>query len=239
MTTRLAAVVASTLLALCACDRAAPPAVAPAPAQAQAPKPAAADPATPATMPTDGMLPLDATVIAATDTLATLRARLGEANVIAATVPGAEGAELSGWILYPDDPPRHAYVYLDDAGTHPLAVRVMDEHSRWQRADGIHIGLDLAQLVQRNGAPIRFMGFDWDYGGGIIGWNGGALERDPPLGGVTLCPPPTEAAADPDYPAGDAEFDSSQAWVVAHPPVVCEFSLNLEPPASPGQEATP
>jgi hypothetical protein len=181
--------------------------------------------------PTDaGYVALDATAVAATDTLDQLRARHGAANVAPGELPGAEGEVFPGWILFPDDATRRLYVYLDDAGAHPVAGRVLDPESHWQRADGVRTGLTLAELAKRNGAPVKFMGFDWDYGGNVIGWNGGRLERDPPLGAVTLCPPDTEAASAPDYPSGDAEFDSANAWVVAHPPTVCAFSVNFQPP---------
>jgi hypothetical protein len=140
-------------------------------------------------------------------------------------------------VLFPGDEARRAYVYLDDDGK-PSMVSVLDAPSHWQRADGIRTGLTLAELVLRNGAPVTFMGFDWDYGGGITNWNGGRLQRDPPAGAVQLCPPVIEDNASlDDYPAGESEFDSTNAWVIAHPPTVCEFSVNLAP--SPASEPAP
>ena len=177
----------------------------------------------------EGFVPLDPALVDTADTLDTLRARLGADQVIASRVPGAEGAEFDGWQLYPHDPARRIHVYLDDATGRPPMLRLLDRESRWQRADGIRMGRTLAELAARNGAPVGFTGFDWDYGGSCCDWNGGTLERDPPTGGMTLCPPQVDAVADPDYPMGDAQFDSNHPWVVAHPPMVCEFSLVLEP----------
>jgi hypothetical protein len=210
-------------------------------AVAAGPAPMTTTPATPppttagATDP--GFVALDATVVATADTLATLRARLGAGSVVAGKVPGAEGEEFDGWILFPDDPARTAFVYLDDAGR-PASVRVIDDEgrSRWRRADGIHIGTTLDELVALNGKPVKFMGFDWDYGGGITGWNGGALEREPPLGGVTLCascPTPGDAC----YPLGDAEFDSATAPLDRARIVVCDFDVNLDPAGAMDAEA--
>jgi hypothetical protein len=214
---------------------AAPPAVA-------APLPApASDPATttePAPLddspgkalqgPAPGFRMLAGNVIQAKDTLAALRARHGETNVVATKVPGAEGEEFDGWVLFPEDATRRLHVYLDGAGA-PEMARVLDRESGWQRTDGIRMGLTLTELARRNGAPVGFMGFDWDYGGAITNWNRGRLQRDPPLGSAQLCPPETEASAEPGYPAGDTEFDSNHPWVLAHPPLVCEFSVNLAP----------
>jgi hypothetical protein len=217
--------------------------------QVAKPAPSAAAPAvatpSPPLMPVDpvqsaGFDALGTDVIGPHDTIEDVRARVEGANVRPGKVPGAEGEELDGWLVYPDDPERRLYVYLDDARTHPAAVRVLDPESRWQRADGIRMGLTLAELARRNGAPVKFMGFDWDYGGGIIGWNGGRFEREPSLGGITVCPPPAEGEAGPDYPMGEQEFDSDNAWVRAHPPTVCEFGLALEAaPAPAKQDAAP
>jgi hypothetical protein len=207
----------------------APETIAPAPVADGAPNDAGVAPA-------DVGTELGANVIAPDDTLATLRARHGDAQAVAAKVPGAEGEELDGWLLFPDDATRRVYVYLDDDGR-PALARVLDRESTWRRIDGVHTGLTLAELAQRNGAPVGFMGFDWDYGGVVTDWHGGRLQRDPPLGGMQLCPPETEATAEPGYPAGDGEFDSTNPWVVAHPPVVCAFDLNLAPP--PASETAP
>jgi hypothetical protein len=197
-----------------------------------APAPAT-PPATAAPGADTGFVALDASVVAATDSFATLQARLGAGNVVAGQVPGAEGEEFAGWIVFPDDPARRLHVYLDDAGAHPSLLRVLDRESRWQRSDGIRMGVTLAELAARNGAPVGFTGFDWDYGGSCCDWHGGRLERDPPTGGMTLCPPVTDATAGPGYPMGDAQFDSNHPWVVAHPPAVCEFAVALAPPAPP------
>jgi hypothetical protein len=225
---RSAAVVAALLLAGCEAPRPAVQAspASPAPATKQS---RVNDPAAKPSLVDPGYAALDDSVIAATDTLDTVRARVGATQVVAGKVPGAEGEEFDGWHVYPDDPARRLYVYLDDATHRPVLLRVLDVESTWQRGDGIRMGRTLAELAERNGKPVGFTGFDWDYGGGCCDWNGGALERDPPTGGMTLCPPQTEAVSDPDYPMGDAQFDSNHPWVVAHPPAVCEFSLPIEP----------
>ena len=170
--------------------------------------------------------------ITATDTLASARARHGAANVVAGKVPGAEGEEFDGWILFPDDPTRRAFIYLDDTG-HPEVLRILDPESTWQRSDGIRMNLGLDELAKRNGKPIEFTGFGWDYGGNIHSWGGGTMEKQLADGGFGLCPPAfPDDIYPPGYPQGEATFSSTLPVVVAHPPIVCTFAVIVDKSAS-------
>lgn len=165
-----------------------------------------------------------ATLIRTDDTLVSAQKRLGDANVVARELDGAEGETFPGWMLYPDDPARTVEVFLDESGAHPAMLRIRSETSTWTRADGIRIGLTTNELQAMNGKPFEFTGFDWDYGGAITDWHGGKLapgERH--AGAIRLCPP--EETPD-GYPSGDSSFQSDLDVVVAHPPIVCEYSLN-------------
>jgi len=146
----------------------------------------------------------------AATTEAWLRRRFGDGNVRVADVPGGEGETSRGILLFPDDPSRRAYLYFQDAQQlRGLSlVRVMDPGSRWRLDNGIGIGTPLSRLVAMNGKPIRFSGFDWDYGGGIGDWNGGRLqppddESQRPIVRLTHGDAPPRS-----YPMGDADFSS-------------------------------
>jgi len=176
---------------------------------------AASGPASPGTdaMPADAADPatwrLPGQFSAAT-TEAWLRRRFGDGNVRVADVPGGEGETSRGIVLFPDDPSRRAYLYFQDAQQlRSLSlVRVMDPGSRWRLENGIGIGTPLSALVAMNGKPIRFSGFDWDYGGGISDWKGGRLEPagDEPQWPIVRL---THGDAPPhSYPMGDAVFSS-------------------------------
>lgn len=159
------------------------------------------------------------------DTLVTARARLGAAQVVEEELPGAEGETSSGWRLYPDDAERSIEVWLNEAGR-PQALFVRGTKSIWTRADGVRLGMTSTDLQAKNGRPFKFFGFEWDYGGAISDWRGGALAPDGvSRGPVVLCPPDPY----PDgYPAGDSEFPSDDPRVVARPAAVCEFGVNLD-----------
>jgi len=221
------------VLALTACQPSAPPPptalsepVATSPAAASTVAPVKAVESPPPSSPPDV---LDAGVVGGGDTLDDLQKRFGSTNVKATNVPGAEGEEFPGWILYPDDPKRRVYIYLDDAGKHPSLARVLDAESQWRRRDAIHMGMTLKDLVAINGKPIQFSGFGWDYGGAITDMHHGALEKQLLPGGLSLCPPSFPDDKYPDkYPTGDAQFSSDNALAVRYPPVVCEFGLSLD-----------
>ncbi|KFN45053.1 hypothetical protein [Arenimonas oryziterrae] len=159
------------------------------------------------------------------DTLDTLRARFGADNVVAGKVPGAEGEEFDGWILYPTDESKRVYIYLDDKGQ-PEVLRILDQTSTWQRSDGIRMDLDLNELAKRNGKPIEFSGFGWDYGGNITSWGDGAMDKQLVDGGFGLCPPEFENDEWPKgYPEGEGTFSSTLPIVQQFPPVVCTFAV--------------
>lgn len=167
------------------------------------------------------------------DTLASVQARIGAAQVVAEELNGAEGETSPGWRLYPDDPERSIEVWLNESGR-PQALFVRGSKSIWVRADGVRLGMRSTDLQAKNGRPFKFLGFEWDYGGAISDWRGGALAPDgKSRGPVVLCPPDPHPM---DYPVGDSEFPSDDPRVVASPALVCEFGVNLDfaaPPAAP------
>jgi hypothetical protein len=139
-----------------------------------------------------------------------LERRFGKDNVRIGEVPGAEGETARGVILFPDDPTRRAYLYFEDS--QELAglqlVRVVDEGSRWRLDNGIGIGTPLAKVVAMNGKPIRFFGFDWDYGGAITDWNGGKLAPAPDDPVIRQARLTHAEAPGGSYPSGEGEFAS-------------------------------
>lgn len=159
------------------------------------------------------------------DTLARVQARIGAAQVVAEELVGAEGETSPGWRLYPDDPERSVEVWLNESGQ-PQALFVRGPKSIWVRADGVRLGMTSVDLQAKNGRPFKFLGFEWDYGGAISDWRGGALAVGGNTHGpVVLCPPDPHPM---DYPVGDSEFASDDPRMVTNPAVVCEFGVNLD-----------
>ncbi|MEG3790189.1 hypothetical protein V1318_08665 [Lysobacter sp. CCNWLW3] len=210
----------SLLLAgLSACERAAPAADAPAtdaPAKAAATKPAPADaaaaPADPAPAVASFVLPGDFAPDTSPDEL---RKRYGAANVRLGKVPGAEGEQLPGVILFPDEPGRRAYLYFQDE--HKLQglslVRILDRESQWSLDNGLRMGMPLSELVALNGKPISFYGLEWDYGGTVVDYHGGKLDarKDEQVGrsaGLGLRDNGEQGVPDGKTPVGEGTYSS-------------------------------
>jgi len=89
-------------------------------------------------------------------------------------VAGGEGTQIPGVVLWPDDDARRIEVlFADEARTQITNVRVFDG-SQWQ-VGGLSTGSTLAEANAVNGTPFELFGFEWDYGGAVTDFKGGAL----------------------------------------------------------------
>lgn len=55
-------------------------------------------------------------------------------------------------------------------------VFIRNAGGKWHTAQGVKVGMSLAELQKINGKAFNFTGFGWDYGGYAGGWEGGSLE---------------------------------------------------------------
>jgi hypothetical protein len=116
--------------------------------------------------------------VAPNDSGKTLRQRYGKDTVVQ-ELPGAEGETYKGLVLLPRAADRRIEVsFTDDTMKRAtgLAIRNQAKASRWNLS-GITIGSSLAEVQKVNGKPFLVNGFDWDYGGFVADWKGGALGR--------------------------------------------------------------
>lgn len=165
-------------------------------------------------------------LVRADDTFDRLHDRYGDA-LVREKIAGAEGDEITVWVLYPRDASRRVEIYPDDRGVHPASLSVGDA-ATWARADGVRIGLTTAELARLNGGAFVFSGFGWDYGGAVTDWKGGRLAHGGRfVGPVQLCPPED---APPGYPEGDGEFESTSPILASHPARVCRFGVDVATP---------
>ena len=177
----------------------------------------------------------------AEDTLGSLQSRFGKDNVRVENIQGAEGEVSRGICLFPYDPARRAYLHFaDEEQLLGLSlVRIVDRQSAWTLGEDIRMGTTLAELVARNGAPIDFSGFGWDYGGAIAGFHGGTLEPRAnawPRPGFRLAPREDLGERMLQLPQGDATFASDDPAAASHATEIVVGELTL---AFPRQANTP
>jgi hypothetical protein len=117
---------------------------------------------------------------------ASLVKAFGNNNVVYRESEGVQDKKTKASILYPADPKaRLEFIWQDErARRRPALIRAKDQ-SAWATANGIRIGTALADVEKMNGKPFKLSGFDWDYGGRVTDWRGGALAKPQP-GGCTL-----------------------------------------------------
>ncbi len=144
----------------------------------------------------------------ARDGLVELRTRFGQGNVTVAELDGAEGETMRGIVLFAKDPQRRAELFMQDETLRGIAsVRVSGASSRWHLANGIKPGLTLLRIAAMNGRPVTFNGLDWDYGGTITDWHGGALAPAKDAS-VFVSVGLTHAEDASGYPLGEGDYRS-------------------------------
>ena len=149
-------------------------------------------------------------------------------NITYGEVDGAEGTKLMASILYPKDPKRRLEILWDnEAARSDLSVISINGQSTWVAPKGLKLGMSLVAIERLNGKPFKLSGFDWDYGGRVSDWMGGALATL--LGG---CAMGTKLAPDPKTSddvrrqvAGKREFESSDPLMRAAKPTVEEITI--------------
>lgn len=148
---------------------------------------------------------------------ADLRRIYGSKNVRSGEVGLGEGETVPGTILFPNDPRRRLEIAWKNAKTKksPDFVQFSGEKSFWQIAPGIGLGTSLKTLERINGRGFTLLGFQWDYSGTVVSWNGGKLARrfgkDNEFVTLRLSPRTYEnkaLAKDLDAVVGDGEFSS-------------------------------
>ena len=135
----------------------------------------------------------------------------GEANLGEANIPVGDNKVEPGVVIFPEDDDRRIFIQWAIRNVQPKLVIV--EGKRWKTTKGVGLGTRLSKLVELNGGPVYFAGFDWDFAGYVTSWNGGALEKDHVLREkMTLYLAPKKPYIPEDYQAlvGDVQFSSDR-----------------------------
>jgi hypothetical protein len=149
-------------------------------------------------------------------------------NITYGEVDGPQGTKLMASVLYPKDPKRRLEVlWQNEATRSDLQVISINGQSTWIAPKGLKLGVPLVTLEKLNGRPFKLAGFDWDYGGAVRDWMGGALSVLPGgcNMGMTLAPDPKVSAETRSQVSGDKEFLSSDPLMRLANPAVEEITI--------------
>jgi hypothetical protein len=149
-------------------------------------------------------------------------------NITYAEVDGPEGSKIMASVLYPKDPKRRLEVlWQNDATRSDLSVISINGQSTWTAPKGLKLGIPLATLEKLNGKPFKLAGFDWDNGGSVRDWMGGALSTLPGgcVVGMKLEPDPKVSGDIRSHVSGDKDFMSSDPLMRAAKPMIEEITL--------------
>lgn len=119
-----------------------------------------------------------ASPVAPDDTERSLKQRFGK-DAVVQDLPCAEGEKYKGVVLFPTARDRRIEIaFTDDKAMRASGLTLRDtaRTSRWS-INGVSIGSGLADVQKANGKPFLVSGFEWDYGGFVTDWKGGALGR--------------------------------------------------------------
>ncbi|MFB6451895.1 hypothetical protein [Bradyrhizobium tunisiense] len=166
--------------------------------------------------------------VAPDDTEKSLKQRYGK-DAVVQEVPGAEGERYKGVVLFPKARDRRIEIaFTDDKAGRAsgLTLRDAGRPSLWNVA-GVTIGSSLADVQKANGKPFLVSGFEWDYGGFVTDWKGGALGR-PMQGGCRMTIRFGGKTGAPKALSGDGvKAASDNAALVKWAPVVTEIGVNF------------
>jgi hypothetical protein len=159
---------------------------------------------------------------------ASLEQRYGAANVAQQNIPGAEGEEAPGTVLFANDPSRRVEIFWNDTPgrTSPASITISGtegQRSQWTGPHNLTLGESMTDVEHANGGAFMLYGFEWDYGGTVTDWRGGALAPQDNCH-VHVGFQPT---GDAGRAAGDTAFRSDSAEMRATNPYVSIIGVSF------------
>jgi hypothetical protein len=152
----------------------------------------------------------------------------GAANVRYTDIPSAEGQTEKGTVVFPNNPKARLDIFwANEKARRQPSIRIRAP-SEWRAPNGIRIGTALAEIERTNGKPFKLAGFGWDYGGNVLSFEKGALDKPQPGGcivGLTFNFPDDIPSAAQEKVSGDIELLSNNPAVRAVKPAVSSIFI--------------
>ena len=166
------------------------------------------------------------------DTAKSLMAAYGK-DATLGIIPGAEGMEEKGLILFDKDPKHRLEVLFgDEAMTQVSLVMARGTSTAWKGPEGLHLGSKIGDIELANGRPFSVGGFDWDYGGYVSDLKGGRLAEIPGgcMFGLRMGFAEGNTNPVPDSLSGERTLESTDPVLKKAGPVVQEMTVGWPVP---------
>lgn len=167
-----------------------------------------------------------------TATAASLAHAFGGANVAEESVPGPEGAQINATVIYSADAARRIQVLWADETARAGLLSASTEQGAPDVVPavvgplGLKVGATVEEVEAINGGPFALTGFDWDYGGAVMDWQGGRLGREACHVTVQFTP----SADTYSSVTGDTQFPSNSSSMRAARPRVARIGIGYPAP---------
>ncbi|TXF90814.1 hypothetical protein FUA23_05075 [Neolewinella aurantiaca] len=144
-------------------------------------------------------------------------------------VPIGEGFTTPGYRLFPGTKNEADVMFPNEEnGIEELTIVIRKEGSEWRMAGSpVTVGTSLHELKEINGKPITFLGYEWDYGGTVMDWNGGELDK---IGATLTTPVLPNGQLLPDELMGDTEVSTDNPNLKGLGITVADISVYLLAP---------
>jgi len=97
----------------------------------------------------------------------------GKENVTSHAATDLRGNEAgTAYYVFPDTDNEMEVIFDGENGT---AITFTKERAKWKSPFGIKVGDPLDKVTKVNGRPFKINGFEWENGGTVDSWEGGAM----------------------------------------------------------------
>ncbi|MEZ4886738.1 MAG: hypothetical protein R3E32_18565 [Chitinophagales bacterium] len=101
----------------------------------------------------------------------------GKEQVIHDSLHVGEGFFIQSTVVFPNTPNELRIAWEEEKTFEKIArIIVKKENAQWHTPNGLKIGTPLQKVIDLNGVPFNFWGFDWDYSGSVSSWEGGNFD---------------------------------------------------------------
>lgn len=100
---------------------------------------------------------------------------LGPEEVVKDKLHVGESEWVQGTIIYPNTKNELLIYWQNEDFKTIRQIMISKPGGQWQTLSGIHIGQSIKEVTTLNGAPFNLTGFQWDYAGKTLNWQGGKL----------------------------------------------------------------